>query len=554
MGQWDDKFERAERKWATWRMQEYAQTERVLPQILEDKARRFPDREIFQFREGAITFEALNACINRAANGFLALGVRPGDKVALMLPNCPEFLYAWFGLNKIGAVNVPINVAQRGVGLAHQIHHTDCVALLADEPYLEHLEVIVDQLPSLRHLVVRRNDGAPPRLPSWPSVGSLGYDELTAWAETAPGIEVSFRDLSSILFTSGTTGPSKGVMISHHYWYEIWSQAVRSCRYTEDDVLYTGLPFFHSSAKGTTIGPAILADAKAVLVERFSASRMLDDCRRWNCTEAKYIGSVIPILMKQPPSERDADNPLRLMVGAAAPVNLWEAFQERFNTRLLEVYGMTECTVALVNPMEDRRPGSCGKPLTGYDVRVVDEDDNEVAPGEIGEIIVQPRRMFLGTTGYYKNPEATLELFRNFWIHTGDLGRCDEEGYFYYVDRKKQALRRRGENISSFEVEAVLNTHPAVLESCVVGVPAELGEEEVKAVLVLREGETLSEEALIRWCEPRLAYFAIPRYLAFRDALPKTPSERVEKYKLKAEGVASDCWDREAARVVLARH
>ncbi|HSV83139.1 MAG TPA: ATP-dependent acyl-CoA ligase [Ramlibacter sp.] len=549
MGQWDDKFARAERKWASWRPREYAQADRVLHRIVEDKARRFPQRLVFRFREHDVSWEQLHLGSNRAANGFLALGVKPDDNVAVMLPNCVEFLDTWFGLNRIGAANVPINVAQRGDGLAWQLDQTDCVALVVDAQYLPHVERIADRLPKLRHVVVT---GETP-LPHWPGIEALSYAQLCSRGEATPDIHVPFNALSTILFTSGTTGRSKGVMFSHHYWHQAWAAAVQYCRYTEDDVLYTGLPFFHSSALGTTIGPAILADAQAALVERFSASRMLDDCRRWQCTEAKYIGGIIPILMKQEPSPQDRDNPLRLMVGAAAPVDLWHAFQERFNTRLLEVYGMTECVVPLVNPMEDRRPGSCGKPITGYRVRVVDEFDNEQPPGAVGEIVVQPQSPFLGTSGYWRNPEATLELFRNFWIHTGDLGRTDDHGYFYYVDRKKQALRRRGENISSFEVEAVINAHPAVLESCVVGVPSELGEEEVKAVVVLKAGCALEAEALVRWCEPRMAYFAIPRYLAFRAALPKTPTERVEKYRLKEEGISPDCWDREAAGVVVDR-
>jgi crotonobetaine/carnitine-CoA ligase len=333
----------------------------------------------------------------------------------------------------------------------------------------------------------------------------------------------------------------------------VWSHAVNYARYTEDDVLYSGLPFFHGNAQGITIGPAILADAKAVIVERFSAGQLWDDCRRWNCTEANYIGGIIPILLKKPPQGNDGDNPLRVMVGAAAPVDTWDEFETRFNTKLLEVYGMTECYCCLVNPYDEPRPGSCGKPITGWDVKIVDDDDNEVPPGTTGEFIAQPRRMFVGTTGYYKQPEATLELFKNFWMHTGDLGRTDDDGYFYFIDRKKQALRRRGENISSFEVEAVINANPAVRESCVVGVPSDVGEEDVKAVVVLQANGEVSEEELIRWCEPRMAYFAIPRYIAFRSELPKTPSERVEKYKLKAEGVTDDCWDRDEAGVVLKR-
>jgi crotonobetaine/carnitine-CoA ligase len=552
MGQWDDKFERAERKWASWSMQEYPQSDRILPGIIQDKARQDPNREIFRFADGAITLAELDERMSRAAAGFAGLGIKAGDKVALMLPNCPEFLYAWFGLNRIGAVSVPINIAQRGDVLAYQIDHAQCVALVADGEYLKHLDAVAGRLPHLRHLVVRESASQEGGLQRWPGVTGLGFAELCAVSSQVPRVALDFRDLATISYTSGTTGLSKGVMISHHYWYEIWAAAVQYAHYTDDDVLYTGLPFFHTSAHGTT-GPALLANARAVLVDRFSASRMMDDCRRWNCTSAKYIGSILPILMKQEPSDDDRDNPLRLMVGAAAPAHLWQAFEQRYNTRLLELYGMTECNSCLVNPIQDRRPGSCGKAINGYDVAVVDALDNLLPDDQVGEIIVRPRRMHLGTTGYFRNPEASLELFQNLWMHTGDLGRRDADGYFYYVDRKKQALRRRGENISSFEVEAVIDAHPAVLESCVVGVDSELGEEEVKAVVVLKPGLTLSEEALVRWCEPRLAYFAIPRYVAYRKSLPKTPSQRVEKYVLKQEGITEDCWDRERSGVVLAR-
>ncbi|MEX3855870.1 AMP-binding protein [Paraburkholderia sp. BR10923] len=551
MGQWDDKFERAARRWAEWTMHEYAQSERVIGHIIEDKARRHPHHEVFRFRDRTVTFDELNASSNRAANGFRALGIESGDKVALMLSNRVEFLFAWFGLNRIGAVCVPINVALKGEGLAYQIDHADCVALVAEPAYAGTLGAIADRLPKLNHTIVVDARTTPHRA-DWPGREALHFDELMSRAETAPGVAVDFRQLSTISYTSGTTGRSKGVLISHHYWYEIWSQAVKYSRYTDEDVLYTGLPFFHTSAHGTT-GPAILADAQAVFVDRFSASRMLDDCRRWNCTSAKFIGGMLSILMKQAPSPLDADNPLRLMVGAAAPPHLWHAFEARFNTRLLELYGMTECSSCLVNPYDDRRAGACGRAITGYDVRIVDDLDNEVERGTTGELIARPQRPFLGTSGYYKDPAATLDLFRNLWIHTGDLARQDDDGYFHFVDRKKQALRRRGENISSFEVEAVIGAHPAVLESCVVGVPAEMGEDDVKVVIVLRHGERLTEAELIRWCEPRLAYFAIPRYVAFRDSLPKTPSQRVEKYRLRAEGVTADCWDRERAGIVIQR-
>lgn len=550
-GRWDDKFTRADRKWQNWSMQDYALEDRIIHNILEDKSRRHPNRIALRFRHGDISYEGWHAMANRAANGLAALGIKSGDKVAMMMPNCPEFLFLWFGLNRIGAVNVPINVSQRGEGLVWQITDADCVAMIADVAYLPHLQAVSERLSGLRHLIV----SGPVRDPitAWTGTEPLTITELLDAGETTPANAARFNDLSTILYTSGTTGRAKGVMIGHNYWYEVWAGCVQACRYTEDDVLYTGLPLFHSSAKGTTVGPALLADAQSVIVERFSASKMMDDCRHFGATEAKYIGGIIPIMLKQAEREDDADNPLRLMVGAAAPVELWDQFERRFNTSLLEMYGMTECTAALINPFDARKKGSCGKPMPSWDVRILDETDREVPPGTLGEIATRPKTPWLGTSGYYGNPAASQELFRNFWIHTGDIGRMDEDGYFYFVDRKKQALRRRGENISSFEVEAVLNAMPEVLETCVVGVPADMGEDEVKAVIVLRGDARLTPEQVIEWCVPRMAYFAIPRYIAFRPALPKTPSERVEKYRLKDEGVTADCWDREASDIVLAR-
>ena len=552
MGRWDDKARKAASKWASWRMQEYAQSDRVLSQIIEDKARRHPNHVVFQFRDTPIALGELNDQINRAANGLLALGVKPGDKVAIMLPNCPEFLYAWFGANKIGAVEVPINAALKGAGLTYQIVQSDSVVLVADTEYLDRLNDVADDLTSVRRVILLDRQGGA-KLPGLGKLKSLAFRELVDRPSTSPGIKVNFRDLATILYTSGTTGVSKGVEMSHHYWYDIWAESVKYARYTEDDVLYTGLPFFHGNAQGITIGPAILADAKAVIVERFSASQLWDDCRRWECTEANYIGGVMPILLKQAERADDADNPVRLMVGAAAPQDEWQSFQKRFNTKLLEVYGMTECYCCLASPYDAPRAGSCGQAITGWDVRIVDDEDNDCPPDVNGEFIARSNKMFVGTTGYYKKAEATLDLFRNGWIHTGDMGRRDADGYFYFVDRKKQAIRRRGENISSFEVESVIGSHPAVLESGVVGVPSEVGEEEVKAVVVLKEGQKVTAEELVRWCEPRMAYFAIPRYIAFRDSLPKTPSERVEKFKLKDEGITADCWDREKAGIILQR-
>lgn len=545
MGLRDDKFAKAERKWNSWQMKDYPTEKKILTNIVADKAAENPNHTVFQFVDSSITFRDLDNFTNRAANGFSSLGVGHSDKVAVMLPNCPEFLYCWFGLNRLGAVNVPINIAQRGDGLAHQINQSDSVGIVIDEEYLEHLASIAELVKNLEFVIVLKGQGGDQPIKAVSNVNQLFFEDLLDSSEESPTVNIKYHELSSIIFTSGTTGPSKGVMISHHYWYEVSKTAQHFARYTEDDVLYNALPFFHVAAIVLSVGPAIMAEAKAVHMKRFSVSRMFDDCRKYGCTVANYIGSIIPLLMKQEPRQDDADNPVRLMLGAAAPISVWDEFEKRFNTRLQELYGLTESLLCLFNPYDERRPGSCGKAITGYTVKIVDENDNEVPNGTIGEIVTRPEKPFVGTSGYYKMPEATLELTKNLWYHTGDLGYRDDDGYFYFSDRKKQAIRRRGENISSFEVEAGINAHDSVLESCVVGVPSELGEEEVKAVIVMKEGRTISEIEIVQWCQARMPYFAVPRYIAFRDSLPKTPSDRVEKFKLKKEGVTNDCWDRE---------
>ncbi|MEP9399690.1 AMP-binding protein [Mesorhizobium sp. KR2-14] len=535
-----EKFQRAARRWEEWQPRSYALADRFVPRILADSAREFPDRIAFRFEEGDVSFAALQDGAERIAGGLAALGLGEGMRLALMLPNSQAFLESWFGANLIGVTAVPINTAQRGEGLRHQIGHADCRAIVIDAAHLTQLSEIIERLPHLRHVIVLGEEPPP-----CGHAEALDYEALRSLSRGYLPYKGDHRGLATISYTSGTTGPSKGVMIGHGYWYEIWAAAVRFARLVDEDVHYCALPYFHLAAHGIT-GPVLLTGASAVVRRRFSATRFMEDCRENGCTTSKYVGSIIPFLMKQPESARDAENPLRLMIGSAAPKELFHAFEKRYDTRLLELYGMTECNACLVNPYENRRPGSCGKPTEGWDVRIVDDDDLELPPGAVGEIVARPLRPWLGTSGYDGNPEATLELMRNHWMHTGDLGYRDEDGYFHFVDRRKQAIRRRGENISSFEVEAAINSHEAVLESAVVGVPSPFGEEEVKAVVVLRKGERLAPDALLEWCRARLPRFAVPRYVAFRDALPKTPSQRVEKYRLKEEGITADCWDGEA--------
>ncbi|MBT7696857.1 MAG: AMP-binding protein [Desulfobacterales bacterium] len=538
----------------TWKMKEYPVKEQILTNIIEDKAGTYPDRVIFQFDDLKISFKMLNENINRAANGFKGLGIKKGDKVAIMMPNCPEFLYTWFGLNKIGAIEVPINTALKGAPLHHQLTQSDSIGIVADVEFLERVESLEEKLPEIDKLVLWAKPDTDIRIPKM-KFNCVKFSELMESPSTKPEADVRFNDVVSVLYTSGTTGPAKGVQMTNTYWYSIWSESVKYCGYVPSDILYTGLPFFHGNAQGLTVGSAIMADARAAIDPRFTATAFWDRIRKYGATEFNYIGGMPKMLLNQPKKPDEGDHTCRIAVGGGMTEDVWAEFRDRFNIgNLVEVYGMTECYCCLASPHDEVRLGSCGKPITGWDVKIVDDDDMECPTGVPGEFTCRPERdkSWLGTTGYYNMPAATAKLFKNLWIHTGDLGHMDEDGYFYFHGRKKEAIRRRGENITPHDIEKAIGENPAVNAVAVVGVPSEVGEEEVKVSVVLREDHELDPVDLMKWCEDRLAYFMIPRFVEFRDSLPMTGSERVEKYKLKAEGV-ENCWDREKEGYVLKR-
>jgi carnitine-CoA ligase len=298
---------------------------------------------------------------------------------------------------------------------------------------------------------------------------------------------------------------------------------------------------------------AMIAEAEMVLSDKFSASRFWDDIRKYKATQFNYLGAVIPILNKQAEKPDDHDNPVRIAFGAGCPQNVMDQFEKRFGVTCMEGFGMSEIGLAIHVTVGDRRPGSCGKVLDIYEIKLVDDFDNEVPIGEPGEILFRPKEPFTMMLGYYNMPEKTLESYQNLWFHTGDLAKKDADGYYYFVDRKKDSLRRRGENISSFEVERAINTHPKVLESAAVAVSSELAEDEVKICVVLKPGETLTHEELIKHAADRMPYFAVPRYVEFLESLPKTPTERVQKFQLRQAGITANTWDREKAGIEIKR-
>jgi crotonobetaine/carnitine-CoA ligase len=529
--------------------------ERLLGRLLEDRAARYGERAFLNFKgERVLTYQGLDAAANRYANGLRALGLGKGKKLAVMLPNCPEYLGLLFGAAKLGAVTVPINTAYKGDLLAHVINNSDAEVLVIDEQYLEAMSAIADRLGGLRAVLVYAGGGqtAVPAV-NLREARTLPFSVLDKAAGEKPEAEVRHTDPVMILYTGGTTGPSKGVVMTNHFYYFYARLVARSIGYTEADVSYTCMPLFHINAQIGSIVSALHAGAQVALYERFSARTFWDEIRASGATVFLGMGAVGNVLMKNPPAPADADNRVRLAVIVPPPEDL-EGFERRFGLRVIyETFGMTECLLIPPQLYEPRRRGCCGQPVEDYEVRVVDDDDLSLGPRQMGEIVMRPREPYTMMSGYYKMPEATLEAFRNLWFHTGDLGYFDEDGFLYYVGRKKDAIRRRGENISAYEIESVVNQHPGVLESAAVAVPSELGEDDVKLVVVPRPGAALGHEELIRFCEPRLARFMIPRYVEFKESLPKNPSQRVEKYKLRAEGVTAATWDRERAGIELGK-
>ncbi len=526
-------------------MVEFAWQDRTLGTLVAKRAAEYGDRTFLYFRDREISFRELDQKSNAVANNLARLGIGHGDKVAIMMPNCPEFYHLWFGLAKIGAIEVPINTAYRGDLLGYVIDQSDSRWIAIQDGLADRLGLIQERLGKVERILIHSESGAMPSLNLTQPTMPLG--ELLEGLKDYPSASVKPSDIYSLQYTSGTTGVSKGAMTPHAFAFALIPVHLEACKYTADDVLYTCLPLFHGNAQVLSTVVALVAGARLVLGERFHASTFWDDMRRYGVTAFNYIGGLLTLLYKQPENPKDRDNPVRVAFGAAAPLNLWVAIEERFGIELIEGFGLTESGAILCNYGANRKIGSIGRPHAIYDVAILDEEDQPLGPDHIGEIVGRPRVPYSMTLGYHRMPEKTVETFRNCWFHTGDLGYYDQDGYFYYVDRKKDAIRRRGENISSFEVEKVINAHPKVLESAALAHPSEIGEDEVRAVVVLKEAETMTPEELVGWCEERMAYFMVPRFVEFRSSMPKTPTDRVEKYKLREEGLGPDAWDREKA-------
>ncbi|HYA54961.1 MAG TPA: AMP-binding protein, partial [Thermoplasmata archaeon] len=455
-----------------------------LGDLVRGKARKNGSRPAFRFAGRDLSYAELDRETERVAQGLATAGVGVGERVAVLLFNTPEFPMLWFGAAKRGAILVPLNTGLKGEILRYELADSAPSGLVIDRrlwdayaPYREGLHIA--------HEWVVSPEGADAKLPS----GALPYADLPHDGESTTLPTVRPSDPASIMYTSGTTGPPKGAIIPHQKLittpYEI---GLRS-RLAPSSVLYSGLPLFHCNAQEMTALNALLNDLTAAFDERFHASTYWETAAKLGATHISLLIAMINVLYKQPARATDRTHTVRTALTAGTTRAVWPEFEKRFGVTIIELYGMTECgCTTTMNPPDAIRVGSIGTPLGFVEADVVDDEDRPVPPNTRGELIVRPKAPFTMFSGYLNKPEKTVEAWRNLWFHTGDYVTRDADGYYYFIDRKKDVIRRRGENLAPYDVESVLNRHPAVFESVVVGVASELGEEDVKAFVQLQPG------------------------------------------------------------------
>jgi crotonobetaine/carnitine-CoA ligase len=518
-----------------------------LVSLVRAKAKKNGERTAIRFVGEEVSYLQLDEASDEVATGLLRAGVRPGERVAALLFNSPEFLYLWFGAAKAGVVLVPLNTGLKGELLRYELDDCGAVGVVLDPRLAPEFGAIRQGLP-LRHVwIADRPDGdgrAAGAHRSWSELPVRG---------APPPTEVPHPwDPAAILYTSGTTGPPKGAIIPHEKYLRTPHDIGLRSRLVPGAVLYTALPLFHCNAQEMTTLVALENDLTAAFDERFHASTYWETAARMGATHVSLLISMINVLFKQPSRPTDRTHGVRVALTAGATRAVWPEFESRFGVTIIELYGMTECgCTTLMNPPDAIRVGSIGTPLEFVDAEVVDDFDRPVPAGIRGELLVRPREPFTMFLGYHSKPEKTVESWRNLWFHTGDYVTRDSDGYYYFVDRKKDVIRRRGENLAPYDVESVLNTHPSVFESVVIGVPSPLGEEDVKAFVKLKPEQPINAEELFRYCAEKLPFFMVPRYIEFIDEIPKTANQKAQRYVLRTLPPGPHLFDREAMGLKL---
>ena len=529
------------------------QKEWVLPKVLKEQSVRNGTKDFLQFSyNNPLTYSEVNTLANQIANSLNKLGVKKGEKVSVYMPNSLELCLSWFGILKNGSIMVPINTAYVMDFLQYIIESSDSKILIIAEEYMDRLKNIDDRIPLIENVIV------------WPreEKGSLnlmnykGKAKIYSWKEfvesgdkNEPNVEITHLDHARLMYTSGTTGRSKGVVRPCAADYSSAMNYSLIMDITSDDIVFTCLPLFHSNAMVMGVYPAMIQGAKVVVEEKYSASNFWKWMKDFRITKFNLVGVMSYFMWNAPVVPEEKEHEVKLVLGSPAPHDIIEDFMERFDIKFMEGYGLTEvgqCT--FMRPGEPFRIGSCGKESPGYEIKIVNPDtDEELPPDTPGELVLRPRIPNICLHYYHKMPEKTVSDFRNFWFHTGDLCRKDDDGYIFFMDRVKDYIRRRGENISSFEVENMVSSHPKINEAAAIAVKVDeegrYSEDEVMIVVVKENDENLDPKEIIEFLKPIMPKFMIPRFIRFRDTLPKTPTNRVQKAKLREEGVTGDTWD-----------
>jgi crotonobetaine/carnitine-CoA ligase len=532
--------------------------------LLERRLEADPDSEYLDVGGVKVSAADVATTANRLANALADLGVGRGDRVATLIENSAEAMLAWWGVIRLGAIAVPINTAYKGEYLRHQLADSGSRVLIVASELAERAARVVDQVDGLAHVVVVESDSDTGGTGAGDTGLTLAGASTHTWADllgaddAPPDVAIRPADLATFIYTGGTTGPSKGCMLSHNYHEALTTQIGICWERTADDVVWTPLPLFHFNAITTAVLGPLVYGGRSAIYRRFSVSNFWPEMNRVGATITSTLGTMAYLLahdVDRPEMPRsgapEANATLRLIGAAPLPVEVDQVIRERFGVATFSgAYGVTEASlVSWQPPGVTNRPNAAGVVNDEYfDVRIFDDDDNELPRGTDGEIVIRPKRPHIMFEGYWGRPEATVETSRNWWYHTGDVGRVDGDSFLYFVDRKADYLRRRGENISSFEVERILMGHGALADVAVHAVPSDLTEDDLKITATLAEGASLTEEDLFRWCIDELPYFALPRYIEFRAELPRSPVGRVLKRELRAEG-PGDAWDADKAGI-----
>jgi len=517
--------------------------------LLERASRDWPERQAFEVDGVRVSYQELWYETLATARVFQDRGIRRGDSVAIQLPNRIEFLYAWFAASLLGALTVPINYHYKGDFLSNALNVSTAKVIVTDEKGIRELSAIAERVPSLTEAF-----SCDEQLESTDDLSVLTVsglnDSVDPHRGRAPQITdpPQHSDPNLVLFTSGTTGASKAGIGSNHYVVHVSKRLTEIKDPCADDIFWTPLPMFHGNALFQTVLGPLSVGAQAVLEGKFSLSQFWSQIRNCNATQVSILGSMVALVWAQPPQADDADNAVRYVFAAPIPAEIHRSFEDRFGVRFLTGYGSGEAGMILLSSYTDPpEPGTCGKLYGDFDAKIVDDNDQEVPAGEVGEMISRPLKPYIMFDGYLNDAAAYAGTLRNLWFHTGDYCRRRPDGRYEFVDRKKDVIRRRGENVSSWEVEQVILSHSKVADAAAFAVPSEITEDEIVVAVVLGPGETMAPNELLDHCSANMPYFAVPRYVRFRTELPHNPSGKILKDVLRAEGITPDTWDRETA-------